>query len=63
MSDSWLQFFKNNNLNPSLISAPYFPHFLSILSDYKPDGCANEGFTKKYLYSTNKDAAIKDFKA
>ncbi len=60
MSDSLLQ----KNLKkiapyPSLVPAPYFPHFQSVLSDLKLDGCTNQGFTKTSFYSRGKDATIK----
>jgi hypothetical protein len=37
---------KQKHLDPSLVSAPYLPHFSSVLSDLKHDGCTNKGFTK-----------------
>jgi hypothetical protein len=42
MSDSLLQFvFEEIIIDPSLVPAQYLPHFYSVLSDLKPDGCAH----------------------
>ncbi len=38
--------FQKLALNLSLVPTPYLPHFQSIVSDLKLDGCANQCFTK-----------------
>ncbi len=40
------KFFEKITLDSSSVPAPYLPHFYSVLSYLKPDGCANYGFTK-----------------
>jgi hypothetical protein len=46
MSDSLFQKIWKNSSRLSLVWAPYFPHFISILSDLKLDEWNNQGFTK-----------------
>ncbi len=46
MNDNLLQIFLKKNSKPPLVLAPYLPHFQSVLSDLKPNGYTNYGFTK-----------------
>jgi len=48
-------------LDPSLVSAPYLPHFSSVLRDLKHMGASTRDFQSS-LYSGGKDATIQKFK-